>query len=141
MDKQQRIKEAYGQHWELVKDFVNMEDGSCCGVEYSGWNQINNHPSLNEMGIYQEDNFATTWYDPNQNKHFWRPVSLENIENNNGWIKYDYEKLPKDQDCHVISESGVIVVLSSNVINSISKNSLVKITHYRPIEKPKPPIY
>ncbi|GEN74099.1 hypothetical protein [Chryseobacterium lathyri] len=148
MTKQEIIQKAYGKHWEAVKDFVNMEDGSCCGVEYSGWKQINNHPSLNEMGIYQEDNFAKTWYDPHQNKHFWIPISLENIENNNGWIKIESEdNLPTDTNVNYFyCQMGNFSNRSTSAMDLAAsyrfyKDSNAELTHYKPVEKPKPPIY
>lgn len=99
MTKQEKIAEAYGEHWEKVKDFVDMENGACCGIDYTNKGSEFNHPSLNKMGIFQKDNFTETWFDPNQNKHFWRPKTLDGISSNNGWIKIESEEcLPKRED-------------------------------------------
>lgn len=123
MTKAEKIKEAYGVHWKTVKNNINAD----------GWIEAINDepifsPSLGEL----EEHIKEFWF---------RPISLRGIEDNNGWNFYNYEELPKDMDCHVINPEGDIVVLSTNVINSISKNSLANITHYKIIEKPQPPIY
>jgi hypothetical protein len=103
MKKQDKIIAAYGKHWEAVKDFVD-ENGCCCAIDYSITGvETKNHPSLNEMGIFQKDSFADTWYNSKQYKHFWRPQSLEGIEENNGWnLMEDFDG--NDEDYFFISE-------------------------------------
>lgn len=126
--KEEIIQEAYGEYWEKVKDFVD---------EW-GWLDVDKFYLISEakMNFSQiETKEGLLLFDNH------RPISLKGIENNNGWILFNYEKLPKDIDCHVFTRNADMIVLSSNVINSISKNSLANITHYRAIEKPKPPIY
>jgi len=68
-----------------------------------------------------------------------RPKSLQGIENNNGWIK----GTPKeDMDCHILFSDGTQSIdrfLKEH--GNFICNHYVSVTHYQPIEKPKPPIY
>ena len=139
MTKEEKIKEAYGIHWETIKQFVNMEDGSCCGVEYDAMREIKNHPPLNELGIYQHDNYAKAWYDSAQNKHFWRPISLEGIENNNGWTvltEESFENLENGDYMWYNNQNG------DWEVGDLSESHLQNYTHFQAITyPPKPPIY
>jgi len=120
MTKQEKIIEAYGEYYKK------------CNPNENGW--IDYDIWFKHIG-HKID------YDYSNNQMSTRPKSLSGIENNNGWNSFNYEELPKNMDCHVINPQGDIVVLSTNVINSISKNSLANISHYKIIEKPKPPVY
>ena len=74
-------------------------------------------------------------------------AKLQGIENNNGWIKIESETdLPKEGIHHSI-------LLDSDCINGYRNYDVIvfyevnsryrkkEISHYQPIEKPKPPIY
>ncbi len=120
MTKQESIKEAYGEYYKKCNP---NENG---WIDYDIWFQLIGHKID---------------YDYSLNQMFIRPKSLSGIENNNGWDKFNNEQLTEDMDCYVINPQGNIVILSSNVINSISKDRLANITHYQIISEPKPPIY
>lgn len=76
MTKQEAIKKAYGDFWEQVKEYVS-ENGWC----NSYWNT---------RVFFNADTM------PKQNPVRWRPISLNGIDNNNGWIKIESEDdLPK----------------------------------------------
>lgn len=132
MTKEEKIKEAFGESWNLLNR--SMQDHI---LNVHHWvdrskNRMNLSPT--DLGFDEATECEVRF-------EFWRPIQLKGIEDNNGWKEYNFEALPKDIDCHVINDDGDIVVLSSNVINSISKNSLVRITHYQTIAKPNPPVY
>jgi len=124
MTKQEIIKQAYGEHWNKVCEYVD-ENGWCnsyWGKEYT---------DLNGVGKTKKDPL------------YWRPKSLQGIEDNNGWIKIKSETdLPKGGDifylCGKMFEDGNFVIDEMFTYNSIDKD---KFTHYQPIIKPKPPIY
>lgn len=86
---------------------------------------------------------------------FYRPKSLQGIENNNGWIKIESEDdLPKeDMDCFYITKYSENIIPGCFRLHSykgwrnmftVDHNIAVglgHVTHYQPIIKPKPPIY
>ena len=124
--KQEAIKKAYGEYWDLVKDLVRT-DGSLSEPVWRG----------SDINIDYDD-FSTGYF---------RPKSLQGIENNNGWIKIESEAdLPKEGIHHSI-------LLDSDCINGYRNYDVIvfyevnsryrkkEISHYQPIEKPKPPIY
>ena len=124
MTRQEKIREAYGEHFETVKDYLN-EDGR---LRITDCKKIGNLPVNFEV--------LDTYYV--------RPKSLAGIENNNGWVKIENEDdLPKENiDCLICFSNNEIkcdrfLVNHKNFI----KNHYKYITHYQPIIKPKPPIY
>lgn len=83
---------------------------------------------------------------------FYRPKSLQGIENNNGWIKIESkDDLPKEEiDVHFIfteyeGKKGRFQTYGvwDNNLKSFYSGALKinNVTHYQPIIKPKPPIY
>lgn len=86
MTKEEKIKEAYGGLIDLsVLDengwaIYGCEDFSESGIEPFGEYETKNHIA----GVYN-----------------WRPKSLQGIENNNGWIKIESEKIlfEKPENC------------------------------------------
>lgn len=128
--KQEAIKKAYCNNWDKVKDYVD-ENG------WIFWSD------KNPIGIY--NNRYLEYKEDNPN--YWRPKSLQGIENNTGWIKIESEDdLPKEGMHHSI-------LLDSDRINGYRNYDVIvfyevnsryrkkEISHYKPIEKPKPPIY
>jgi uncharacterized protein involved in tellurium resistance len=129
MKKQEKIQEAYGEYWEQVKDWVNID----------GWFYLNDTD-------FRLDNKIPLEFDALNNKM--RPKSLQGIENNNGWIKIESEEdLPKDNTrCHFIidgyeelEKQGIYIYGFFWDAQSAYTNKIV--THYQPIIKPEPPIY
>ena len=118
MTKQEIIKQAYGEHWDKVCEYVE-ENGWCnsyWGKEYT---------DLNGVGKTKKDPL------------YWRPKSLQGIEDNNGWIKLN--GLPNE-----ITNRCSMWIMTKNGIEYLKENEFLPIgyaTHYKPVEKPKPPIY
>jgi hypothetical protein len=81
MTKQEAIKEAYGEYWEQVKVFVDE----------NGWVFFSDDENILRLNFQQKDNISTEKTDVESWK--WRPKSLQGIENNNGWIKIENEKI------------------------------------------------
>jgi len=144
MTKQEKIQEAYGEYWDL---FTKEEQNKI--LIDNGWNSYFNHPLHWEMSKFIE--IETIAYGVGTS---WRPLSLQGIENNNGWIKIESEvDLPDDDDellyeiCHFEDEmfKRFYEVFNWQAITKIwegnSEYFQDEITHYRPIVKPKPPIY
>jgi hypothetical protein len=123
MTKQEKIIEAYGEHWETVKNHID-ENGwiyTCNFIFYCNFK-------------YHEKGFGAT--------HRIRPKSLAGIEDNNGWIKIESEDdLPKKGiDCFILMPNGKILV-SINLDDLGFLTLKNRATHYQPIFKPKNPIY
>ena len=127
--KQEAIKKAYGEVGENVKDYVDND----------GW--INN--SIPKFTFGQLKNLDLEY----KNDVFFRPKSLQGIENNTGWIKIESEAdLPKEGMHHSI-------LLDSDCINGYRNYDVIvfyevnsryrkkEISHYQPIEKPLKPLY
>jgi len=69
---------------------------------------------------------------------FYRPKSLEGIENNNGWIEYKENGIGYLDI--VYTDAGNIYPYAVYVAYS-SINEIQEVTHYQPIQKPNKPIY
>lgn len=129
--KQKAIIEAYGEYWEQVKDFVD-ENGWCRNRKIAGFynslREIQNHPNVN---------------------YWFRPLSLQGIENNNGWIKVESEEdLPSNgTKCHFIINRFEENDYQGHFYDGLFWNSYSEaythniVTHYQPIQKPNPPLH
>lgn len=126
MTKQEKIQEAYGEHWETVKSYVD-ESGWC------NWDYKNNcSPSRFEISEFDTLDFKLGKY------LIWRPKSLQDIENNNGWIKIESESdRIHDEDVWVINMNGNKQIFHQDALELINTS----FTHYQPINKPLKPLY
>lgn len=134
MTKSEKIKEAWGELWnsfnESAKKCALNKDGYVATILQNGLNQD-----------FTEFNTSLL---------AWRPKSLQGIESNNGWIKIESKlDLPNHSiEYHVIKKGSLqkAYYIGSNrwIVegNDFPKTTEIhEITHYQPIEKPKPPIY
>jgi hypothetical protein len=144
MSKEEKIKEEWinivgEKNYNFIKQFLN-ENGFTNRGKYH-W-LINNFSKE-----YIKDNFYVTI--EIDNDKLFRPKSLQDIENNNGWISVLSENdLPSEnKSCWVkIKDTEVNTPFwyrSSD--KTFQFNGLVygikDVTHYQPITKPQPPIY
>ena len=121
--KQEAIKNAYGEYWEEVRRCID-EKGWC---------------SFNLKTYFKEDLIDSRVY---RDKLLYRPKSLQGIETNNGWVKIESEAdLPENKNVWICTNNNRVLISSKAVLNWVLNNPDNKITHYQPIEKPKPPIY
>ena len=125
--KQEAIKKAYAEYWEYVK------------------NNIDENGYLNEY--FLSKNSKTIFNKPEiKNKIFGLrysniPKSLIGIETNNGWIRIESEAdLPNENTwCFIISK--IAGITHGEFLIKNKDFWLTDVTHYQPIEQPKPPIY
>jgi len=158
MTKQEAIKQAYGEHWDSLKEHVNER----------GW--LNTYSWLGDFGntkVYHLlKGIPLECMDSYHREYCYRfrPKSLSGIEDNNGWIKIESEEdLPKENiDCHYIFEvpshyhnAGTKILtgrynFEKNIMSQQQNYFTIDnfffhrppfVTHYKPIEQPKPPIY
>lgn len=132
MTKEEKIKEDWGKCYDELKN----------NIDNDGWIDSAFTSDL-EIDLDVKDGFDRY----GTASSFIRPKSLQGIENNNGWIKIESEAdLPKDNgliDYHVFKLTNQYKHIRATYKNiEVSKLwEQDEITHYQPIEKPKPPIY
>lgn len=143
MTKQEKIKEAYGEFYDKVKN--NIDDQGWCTMINESNEFVS--PTCLDLGMSREyyDNNIEGGYFSDSNTHKWRPKSLHGIENNNGWIKIESEAdLPKETDHYLVYNkinNGIEVDYIDHDYESHSERWVEFNSHYQPIQKPKPPIY
>lgn len=156
MTKQEKIKEAWGNQ---CFDKINKDGWLYFGYCVNGWDDIEDW--LDENNLISDENYYDMTCKELDNGDLIlvqvRPKSLQGIENNNGWIKIEEEDLilPIDgTEVHFyhsfVNENGIQNEYHKGIFNAAlgftsfydSENYKVKeVTHYQPIEKPKPPLY
>lgn len=132
MTKQEKIQEAYGEYWKSVKDYVDENGFIIMAISI-----------IKEVNLVFER--KVMYHSKNTSGAIGmcvRPISLENIENNNGWIKIESEEdLPKQNImCWALYEDKEEPTCI-RFINGKWVLDFGKITHYQPIAKPQPPLY
>lgn len=135
MTKQETIKNAYGEHWDKVKQWVDE----------NGWFDYNKAGF--ELKLY----YGTTTYDDvtdgYNGTYEQRPKSLQGIASNNGWVKIEsIDDLPKeDCICWVIDKEDNVVFgkwvtpPTEKYFKDASEYWLKRISHYQVIQKPSLP--
>lgn len=145
MTKEEKIKEAWGDYYEIIKNELD---------EHGRYNYYDNITSERKRKLWQFENIEIHQIN---NSYLLIPSSIKGIENNNGWIKIESKNLilPIDgTEVHFyhgfINENGIQTEYHKGIFNAAlgftsyydSENYKVKdVTHYQPIEKPKPPLY
>lgn len=139
MTKEEKIKEVYeyyGFNWNECKKYIS-NDGILVlptpDLKYSlkGYeNLIKDEEKLSSFG---KDGLKL------------QPSLLKGMFNNNGWIKIESEDdFPKKNGAYWTITKGKNEV-EANTFGTFGKKEFTfhngLITHYQPIEKPKPPIY
>lgn len=141
--KEKAIAAEYGEAWEKVKPYVD-EDG-WVKREVTGRSETNGmEPTRLGYGISQYDMVGHT----GDGGYRWRLVSLRNIISNNGWIRCD-ERLPelsiaKLRYCIDGVYKGITnapSIVSTYNAHCDEPDTYQNITHWRPVEAVKPPIY
>lgn len=142
MTKKEKIQEVYGEYW-------------CEEIDADGWYRlsIKSDKKLTDYMLNNKDLFESKvikkpdWYET-----YFRPKSLQGIENNNGWIKIESEAdLPKDKYgmYHVVAKENFFCEEPKNQgiddywlnDNNKAKNWIKDFSHYQPIVKPQPPLH
>jgi len=123
MTKEEKIQEAYGEYFEEMKPWINA----------NGWFDKNAFYNKNFVFKYQDlDMFFTHKGD------FMIPVSIQGIENNNGWIKLQGLANEIQDRCSIWIET------KNGDIEYLKENEFLPIGYavaYQVAEKPKKRIY
>lgn len=130
MTKQEKIQEAYGEHWEWV----------LCYVDSDGWCHARKSIRFDE--IKKDIEIETNKDD----SYWWRPKSLQGIGTNNGWIKIEGEDdLPNEinglWEVIMNGEQKFIELLKDNKERLYKDFKRDGITHYIIKEKSPLPIF
>ena len=123
--KQEAIKNAYGEYWEILPNKDKVLIRGCI--------EINTYLNLE---LKFDKVFLT--------ENLVRPKSLSGIETNNGWIriKEDGSNLPKESgDYWFYTKHKQVLIRDYNPGFNLYESYLNTYTHYQPIVKPLLPIY
>ncbi len=131
MTKEEKIKDAYREYWEIVKDHVDE----------NGW-FVKDAFQVIDLGYHDISSTIDFVHDSSTNEMI--PKEIHGIRDNNGWIKIESESdLPK-YNCNVW-----IMLKNGEIDNQrflleykdFTVHPYKYITHYQEIIKPQPPIY
>lgn len=135
--KQELFEKAYGKNWDVVKEYVNPEDGSL--PNFLNFNEETDF-FYTQLGYNSSD--IEEIYD-DMDIGSWRPKSLIGIEDNNGWtrIEPDGSNLPTDDlvkyKCY--HKTNGIINYTDFMCENVRVNFFKKvITHYKVKEELKP---
>lgn len=149
MTKQEKIKSEYIRligikQYKEIEEFIN-EDGWC----HMMWNisgKPNNHKPLMDFGLKREDYHQNMQH---EDGGFWRPIKLDGLEDNNGWIKISSEEdLPTDINYNYfycqknVFSNRATSVMDLRATYNFYKDTASEPTHYMKIDKPlNDPLY
>jgi len=140
MTKDQKIKEAYGEYFELIENDIQNDEWGC------GWLFLHHFKDQKRQSLFHkiQKNLGRESHPMN---YGFRPKPLHGIENNNGWIKIEREDdLPEESGIYFVFAKTWykpfyrVDVFCGRLKNSFDNNKSC-FTHYQPITKPQPPIY
>lgn len=150
MTKEELIKEAWGLlPIKILNKVIKNNGWLYFGYACNGWDDVEDY--LCGVGCNSNRDNYDMISDQCDNGDLIgiqiRPKSLQGIENNNGWIKIECEEdLPKEviecRTCFYNGKNYIEGVIKKRSPQELSRLKYInEITHYKPIEKPKPPIY
>lgn len=123
MTKEEKIKEAYGDKWELFNGSAKQ-----CALKNNGWISPILEHSPKDIELDRGD------------KNIYRPKSLRGIENNNGWNLI--EDLDISDNEYVLflrmTEGGEVPIFTCPAGEDFQVGYF---THWKRIDISKPPIY
>lgn len=130
MTKEEKIKEAYGDNWELVKDKVN-KDGWIKDREFIFSDFV-------KGTVWQTTDHDDEWYDTR------RPMQLKGIEDNNGWVKIESQlqlmELKFNVYYKLYDNKAKLEWIAKKPNTGIFPNHQY-ITHFKKVLEDNPPIY
>ena len=133
MTKEEKIQEAYGEHYHRIRHHVNE----------NGWVDTQTF-SLARKGIEFEQ------YKKRSNTYlgfYNRPKSLQGIENNNGWTKIESgDDLPKIKGNYLVIDKFLetnpsIAFYDPKAVIFLMSSWYEKYSHYQLIINPPEPLY
>lgn len=141
MKKLAAIKNAYAEYWEQLPNEAQQQALQNNGFIQSQFSENTTGSLFDCIKMETIKTYDGAFGVPS---FIFRPITLKNIETNNGWISIESEEdLPKDYEIsyHAWNSEGDRDYYVANMWTIINRYHLGSVTHYQPIEKPKPPIY
>lgn len=145
--KAEAIRKAYGEYWNQL-DELSQKNAL---VEY-GWLdfEVIRKTGLAEL-LFNGRITTSIYHIPLENdtidRDFYRPKSLQGIENNNGWIRIESEEdLPKESGWFEVENNNPDVIFYTSSF-AVDLDDLIElyedgsITHYKRAERSEKPIY
>lgn len=132
--KQEVIQDAWGEHWETVKD----------KIKFKSWLDDDDIESEELLKWVNENCYLAHIPD-----RLWRPKKLQNLESNNGWTIINSEKdLPKNEDIidfWVYEDEEIVSAQfmheSKRWYSDVDLSMRLYPTQYQPNVKPNLPIH
>ena len=130
-------------------ELIGEEEFNKIEITEDGWLEV----SLSDFQFKYNRSINGDWHGKGYNplrkgtpeipdKLFVRPKKLNNWENNNGWIKIEsHQDLPKETGHYWVKRGNDIGINYIIAPESLNSGFLAVLTHYKPIEKSKPPMY
>lgn len=132
MTKKELVKNAYEQFYGYVEN----------SADENGWVKREEHSGFMRNHFYLSNNIETKVVDKVE---YWRPKTLEGIEDNNGWIFIKHIRPKTGEICFVFDSCSFIGIGVYCTLQKVFKtrfgNEYENITHYQPITKPNPPLW
>lgn len=132
MTKKQTIQQSY-------IDQIGLESYSKINlhIDSDGWINISEHWFQHDKNKFETFKILNGEKN-NQPEYLIRPKSIDGIENNNGWteIKEQHERFP-DVDVWICNLKANKAAFFHDALTRIPN----KYTHFKIVERPKPPIF
>lgn len=126
MTKEEIIKEAYGDHWDLFKEHV--DENGWVGGRKSGYSLVRYFDVADlEFRVYKS-----------------RPKTLKGIEYNNGWhVINTVADLPKEKGTYLFTSKKQVWITSTFDHNDVAENTywFLRYSHWREKTYIPNPIY
>jgi glucan-binding YG repeat protein len=135
MTKEEKIKQAWGVHWENIKEFADENGFIIMAISITRKVDLELHKEIR----YHSKNTSGVM------GMCVIPLCLKGIQNNNGWIKLkNKEDLPKNTGQYLTFRKNGIIITEWFYKNDCSWylwKSCYNITHYKEIPKHIKPVY
>lgn len=128
--KQEAIKAAYGEFWERLSPFQQEYALSENGTVQIGYTEEQKKlfSDIRKSGLF---NVKPTM-----------PKSLSGIGTNNGWTRIESEEdLPKEPGRYFVMNKFITDPYTTIFEETLKEIWLEVVSHYQPIQVPKPPIF
>lgn len=132
--KQEAIRKAYGEYWERLFKYQQKEIIENDGRFY----EYNDVKKINDPIFWEIKKNIDCVYDFDNDSLI--PSSIENICDNNGWIRIESAKdFPEPGQYWVIDDDGDMFITDMEFFEDMFDWTAIR--YYQPIIKPEKPIY
>lgn len=128
MTKQEKIKEAWGEYYDKIKNDLD---------EHGRYNYYDNIPAERKRKLWQFENIVCSVI---ENTHLLIPSIIKGIETNNGWniLKGTKNEIQYEGDIWILNKHGEIELWLQDQYQYLPIDYA---THWKSVIKPLKPIY